>query len=103
MTRITQNLFESIQKVTAGEVAEASVDKAHFCATHVEHSLLGHGECISEQHAEPDEEGNISWYTVKFPIGTHRVETSQLRVVEGKSHMHSKKMAEENYEVKSVE
>jgi hypothetical protein len=95
MTRITQNLFESIQKVTAGEVAEASVDKAHFCATHVEHSLLGHGECISEQHAEPDEEGNIAWYTVKFPIGTHRVETSQLRVVEGKSHAHSKKMAEE--------
>jgi len=103
MTRITQNLFESIQKVTAGEVVEASVDKAHFCATHVEHSLLGHGECISEQHAEPDEEGNIAWYTVKFPLGTHKVETSQLRVVEGKSHTHSKKMAEEIDEVESVE
>jgi len=97
MARITQNLFESIQKVTSGEVVEASVDKAHYCATHVEHALLGYGECISEQHAAPDEDGNIMWYTVKFPAGTHKVNTDQLRIVEGKSHMHSKKpMGEES-------
>lgn len=97
MARITQNLFESIQKVTSGEVVEASVDKAHYCATHVEHALLGYGECISEQHAAPDEDGNIAWYTVRFPAGTHKVNTDQLRVVEGKSHMHSKKpMGEES-------
>lgn len=97
MARITQSLFESIQKVTSGEVVEASVDKAHYCATHVEHALLGYGECISEQHAAPDEDGNIAWYTVRFPAGTHKVNTDQLRVVEGKSHMHSKKpMGEES-------
>ena len=97
MARITNSLFESIQKVTSGEVVEASVDKAHYCATHVEHALLGYGECISEQHAAPDEDGNISWYTVKFPAGTHKVNTDQLRIVEGKSHMHSKKpMGEES-------
>jgi len=55
MARITRNLFEAIQSVTSGEVVESSVDKAHYCATHVEHALLGYGECISEQHAEPDE------------------------------------------------
>lgn len=103
MIRITNNLFESIQKVTSGEVAEASVDKAHFCATHVEHSLLGYGECISEQHAEPDENGNIAWYTVNFPTGTHKVNTSQLRVVEGKSHMHSRKMAEDTEVIEEAE
>ena len=110
MYRITQNLFEDIQKVTTGvsaeeqssPVEESQVDKAHFCATHVEHALLGYGECISEDHAKPDEDGNIAWYNVKFPVGTHKVESNQLRVVEGKSHTHGKKMAEESEEIEEA-
>ena len=101
MEKITKNLFESILTVTQGKVEEGSVDKAHFCATHVEHSLYGQGTCISEQHAEPDEEGKIAWYTVQFPTGVLRVNTDNLKIVEGKSHSHSKKMAEE--EVKDEE
>ena len=98
--RISNSLFESIVNATnpqvkePAKVEEAEVDKAHFCATHVEHSMLGLGTCISEQHAEPDEQGQIAWYTVEFPTGTHRIQTSNLRIVEGKSHTHSKKMAE---------
>jgi hypothetical protein len=98
--RISNSLFESIRNVTnpqveePAKVEEAEVDKAHFCATHVEHAMLGLGTCISEQHAEPDEQGQIAWYTVEFPTGTHRIETSNLKIVEGKSHSHSKKMAE---------
>jgi len=110
MYRITQNLFEDIQKVTSGvsaqeqqtPVEESQVDKAHFCATHVEHALLGYGECISEDHAKPDEDGNIAWYNVKFPVGIHKVESNQLRVVEGKSHTHGKKMAEESEEIEEA-
>ena len=101
MEKITKNLFESILTVTQGKVEEGSVDKTHFCATHVEHSLYGQGTCISEQHADPDEEGNIAWYTVQFPTGVLRVNTDNLKIVEGKSHGHSKKMAEE--EVKDEE
>ena len=108
--RISNNLFESIRNVTnpqveePAKVEEAEVDKAHFCATHVEHAMLGLGTCISEQHAEPDEQGQIAWYTVEFPTGTHRIQTSNLRIVEGKSHSHSKKMAEaeENIEEKKL-
>jgi hypothetical protein len=98
--RISNSLFESIVNATnpqveePAKVEEAEVDKAHFCATHVEHAMLGLGTCISEQHAEPDEQGQIAWYTVEFPTGTHRIQTSNLRIVEGKSHTHSKKMAE---------
>ena len=92
--RISNSLFESIVNVTNPQVQEAEVDKAHFCATHVEHAMLGLGTCISEQHAEPDEQGQIAWYTVEFPTGTHRIQTSNLRIVEGKSHSHSKKMTE---------
>ena len=101
--RISNSLFESIKNVMAGkteQVAEAenagaAVDKAHFCATHVEHALLGQGVCISEQHAEPDENGDIAWYSVQFPSGIQRVNTSNLKITEGKSHTHGKKMAEE--------
>lgn len=96
--RISNSLFESIRQVTSGvlkENAGTAVDKAHFCATHVEHALLGQGTCISEQHAEPDENGNIAWYSVQFPSGIQRVDTTNLKIVEGKSHTHGKKMAEE--------
>jgi len=107
MSRITNKLFEAIQRVSSGEqnssVQEGSVDKAHFCATHVEHAFLGYGECISEDHAEPDENGDIAWYKVQFPTGIQRVNSDQLRIVEGKSHMHSKKMAEESIEEKKMD
>ena len=102
--RISNSLFESIVNVTNPQVQEAEVDKAHFCATHVEHAMLGLGTCISEQHGEPDDQGQIAWYTVEFPTGTHRIETSNLKIVEGKSHTHGKKMAEseENIEEKKL-
>jgi len=108
--RISNSLFESIQNVMAGKTekvdeadnAGAAVDRAHFCATHVEHALLGQGVCISEQHAEPDENGDIAWYTVEFPTGIQRVETSNLKIVEGKSHTHGKKMAEETDEIEEA-
>ena len=103
--RISNSLFDAINKVRNGDTAQPqqleesnSVDKAHFCATHVEHALLGKGTCISEQHAEPDENGNIAWYSVEFPTGIQRVDSSNLKIVEGKSHSHSKKMAEEEEE-----
>jgi hypothetical protein len=105
--RISNSLFESIKNVMAGkteqvveaENAGAAVDKAHFCATHVEHALLGQGVCISEQHAEPDENGDIAWYSVEFPSGIQRVNTSNLKITEGKSHTHGKKMAEEQEQI----
>jgi hypothetical protein len=98
--RISNSLFDAINRVRNGILestvaTEGAVDKAHFCATHVEHALLGKGTCISEQHAEPDENGDIAWYSVEFPSGIQRVNTSNLKIVEGKSHSHGKKMAEE--------
>ena len=102
--RISNSLFDAINKVRNGVTestvaTEGAVDKAHFCATHVEHALLGQGVCISEQHAEPDENGDIAWYSVEFPSGIQRVNTSNLKIVEGKSHSHGKKMAEEQEQI----
>ena len=100
MTRITNNLFESIQKVIQGptqpvvkeenkEVAEGQVDKAHYCATHVEHPLYGEGECIAEAHADPDADGNIEWYTVQFSDGIRKVYTEAMKVKKAKMHEHA--------------
>jgi hypothetical protein len=101
MTRITNDLFEAIRKVTAGqqeqqllnesteEVKEGQVDKAHYCATHVEHAIFGEGECIAEAHADPDADGNIEWYTVQFSDGIRKVYTEALKVKKAKMHEHA--------------
>ena len=80
------------------EATEKPVDRAHFCATHVEHATFGPGTCISEAHADPDAEGNIAWYTVQFADGTRKIDTADLKVTEGKSHSHSKKPMKESEE-----
>jgi hypothetical protein len=73
------------------KMAEGPVDKMHYCATHVEHAVLGSGVCITEQHAKPDSEGNIFWYTVQFDSGIRKMFTENLKIVKAESHMHSKK------------
>jgi len=73
------------------EAQDKPVDKAHFCATHVEHHTFGPGTCISEAHAEPDAEGNIAWYTVQFADGVRKMNTADMKITMGENHMHSKK------------
>jgi hypothetical protein len=100
MIRITNSLFESIRQVTHPVIAEAKVegkaedagrvDSAHYCATHVEHSLYGEGECISEQHAKPNEDGTIDWYNVKFADGqVRKIQTEAVKVKKAKMHEHA--------------
>lgn len=95
-----KSLMESIGMVLEGKTEEKPVDKAHFCATHVEHTTYGMGVCISEEHAEPDAEGNIEWYTVQFEgKDPMQVMTAEMKILQAEGHMHSgkkKKMAEEN-------
>ena len=90
--RKTRALLESMQ-APQNEAADKPVDKAHFCATHVEHSIYGLGQCIKESHAEPDTEGQIAWYNVQFEDGIHRVDTAAMKILHAESHTHSKKKA----------
>lgn len=73
------------------EAQDKPVDKAHFCATHVEHLLFGAGTCVSEAHAEPDENGHVSWYTVQFADGMRKMPTNELKITMGEEHYHGKK------------
>ena len=112
--RISNSLFDAINKVRRGEpqqlveneetsVEEGRVDGAHYCATHVEHFLYGEGECISEDHAAPDENGNISWYNVKFPDGNRRIQTEAMKIKKAKMHEHAIKDGETIEEADTVE
>jgi hypothetical protein len=65
--------------------------KVHNCATHVEHAVLGKGVTVSEEHAEPDAEGNIEWYTVQFEGSTQKVLTKDLTITMSESHEHKSK------------
>jgi hypothetical protein len=64
----------------------------HMCATHVEHAEWGTGTPIHGQHAEPDENGHISWYTAMFEHGEELVETEDVKVLgltEHENHDHN--------------
>lgn len=65
--------------------------KVHNCATHVEHAVLGKGVTVSEQHAEPDANGDIEWYTVQFENSTQKVLTKDLTITMSESHEHKSK------------
>ena len=85
---------------TGGEMkAEyAKSDKGHGCANVVEHPEWGEGKCITEMHAEPDENGFVEWYDVEFEHGIERqVPVNEMKVLEEAHHSHGgkkKKMAE---------
>jgi len=64
--------------------------KKHSCANHVEHAEWGEGTCISESHANPDENGFVSWYDVEFEHGVEkRVPTEDLNILGESMHEHA--------------
>ena len=62
--------------------------KIHNCAVHVEHPEYGTGLCIAEAHADPDENGDVAWYTARFESGTFVVQTKDIKILASESHMH---------------
>lgn len=93
-----KNLIESIRQRYQPQ-AEATMMKddgevVHNCAKHVEHAEWGKGNCITEQHAAPDRNGDIAWYDVMFEHGLERgVPTAELSILQAESHMHANKKA----------
>lgn len=79
------------------ETEEVYVD--HWCAKHVYHDVYGEGVVVEGEHALPDEQGNIDWYTVEFPHGKETVFTEDIEVLHERYHGHmmrkKKKMMEE--------
>ena len=61
----------------------------HSCATKVEHSEWGRGNCLKEQHTL-DEQGNVSHYDVMFEHGLEQnVPVATLNLLEYSMHEHA--------------
>ena len=63
----------------------------HMCAKHVYHDVFGEGVVVEGEHAVPDNEGNIEWYTVEFPHGKETVQTEDVMVMHERYHGHMMK------------
>jgi len=75
-----QHSFKNESRDTPG-------NSTHQCAIHVKHATMGEGRTLTSQHAEPDAEGQISWYAVMFEHGIEKVDTKDLDVLVSESHM----------------
>ena len=61
----------------------------HSCATKVEHSEWGEGNCLKEQHTL-DEEGNVSHYDVMFNHGLEKnVSVKDIKITREGMHEHA--------------
>lgn len=77
------------EKSRADAIYKNDDDKSndhHICATKVEHHKFGAGTPIFSEHAQPNADGYVSWYTVQFEHGTEVVNTADLTVHEESSH-----------------
>ena len=73
-----------------GDKKKKKKGKKHSCASKVEHVEWGEGTCISEHHANPDENGFVSWYDVEFEHGVEkRVPTEDLTILGESMHEHA--------------
>jgi len=52
----------------------------HWCAKHVYHDVYGEGVVVEGEHAVPDQEGKIEWYTVEFSHGKETVFTEEKKL-----------------------
>ena len=82
------------EKKKADTILKNDKDKdndKHVCALKVEHADWGLGTPIHARHAEPDENGHVSWYAVMFEHGTEVVDTVDVAVLDESSHGSNKK------------
>lgn len=83
------------------EEVEEEEGVEHLCAKHVYSEVFGEGVVLEGNHADPDEDGNIEWYTVKFDHGEETVFTEDIEVMVNEYHTHKKKnMSEEDLDEK---
>lgn len=71
------------------DVEEVYID--HWCAKHVYHDVFGEGVVVEGEHAVPDENGKIEWYTVEFAHGKETVFTEDVEVMHERMHGHMMK------------
>ena len=78
----------------AHKIAKAVMRKEenqHYCAKHVYSDIFGEGIVVEGEHADPDTDGNIEWYTVEFDHGKETIFTEDLEILMAEYHNNHKK------------
>lgn len=81
------NIAKSIMK-------KEEVENQHYCAKHVFSDVFGEGVVLEGEHAEPDSEGNIEWYTVQFDHANEVIFTEDLGILMAEYHDNHRKKKE---------
>jgi hypothetical protein len=68
------------------DMDESVQQDQHYCAKHVYSDVYGEGVVVEGQHADPDESGNIEWYTVQFEHGEEVIFTEDVEVMMAEYH-----------------
>lgn len=58
----------------------------HYCAKHVLSNVFGEGVVLEGQHAEPDENGHVEWYTVQFEHGEEVIFAEDVEIMMAEFH-----------------
>lgn len=76
------------QRYYMGEGAEEEQPPPgqHFCAKHVLSNVFGEGVVLDGQHAEPDENGHVEWYTVQFEHGEEVIFAEDVEIMMAEFH-----------------
>jgi hypothetical protein len=85
-------------KVDGVEKGSLEGDK-HMCASKIMHKEWNEGTTIFGEHAEPDENGHVAWYSVMFEHGieTVHVDDENVEILVQESHGGHKKMKKESF------
>ena len=96
MSKFINSLRAGAQTQAEATMMKDTGEIVHNCAKHVEHAEWGPGATLAEEHAAPDESGNIAWYDIMFEHGLERqVPTASLNILVSETHKHAgKKMKE---------
>lgn len=97
-----KNVAGYVLKKQREKEANEETENQHYCAKHVYSEIFGKGLVVEGEHADPDESGNIEWYTVQFEHGEEVIFTEDLEIMMAEYHNnHSpskKKMAKKSKE-----
>ena len=86
------HIFNGTIKEGLEDNEDNPANRQHLCAKNVVHEKFGEGVCMSEEHAEPDENGHVEWYDVLFKHGLERqVPVAEMKVTKAEDHMHASK------------
>lgn len=74
------------QAMKEGAEEEQPPPGQHFCAKHVLSNVFGEGVVLDGQHAEPDENGHVEWYTVQFDHGEEVIFAEDVEIMMAEFH-----------------